>query len=97
MSAAAKVAAPSAAAGGVNDATQLDEATTARHQLIVRNLQEVLGDAQLRKHLANHKNISLYWGSATTGRPHVGYFVPMQKISDFLHANIRVRCFYNML
>ncbi|KAI6179819.1 Tyrosine--tRNA ligase [Aphelenchoides besseyi] len=68
----------------------LDDEAKKRHELIVRNLQEVLGDAQLQKHLANQKNISVYWGTATTGRPHIGYFVPMQKISDFLRAGIRV-------
>ncbi|KAI6203966.1 Tyrosine--tRNA ligase, cytoplasmic [Aphelenchoides besseyi] len=72
------------------DSVVLNDEAKKRHELIVRNLQEVLGDAQLQKHLANQKNISVYWGTATTGRPHVGYFVPMQKISDFLRAGIRV-------
>jgi len=68
----------------------LTEEQSQRHALIVRNLQEILGEAQIKKHLHNNKNIHIYWGSATTGRPHVGYFVPMQKISDFLRAGIRI-------
>ena len=26
--------------------------------------------------------LHLYWGTATTGRPHVGYLVPMRKLAD---------------
>ncbi|CAD5207800.1 unnamed protein product [Bursaphelenchus xylophilus] len=70
--------------------TTLTEEQQQRKELIVRNLQEVLGADRLEKHLISGKNIHLYWGSATTGRPHVGYFVPMQKIADFLKAGIRV-------
>ncbi|VDN24450.1 unnamed protein product [Gongylonema pulchrum] len=36
------------------------------------------------------KTIHVYWGTATTGRPHVGYLVPMRKIADFLAAGIKV-------
>ncbi|KAJ1943725.1 Tyrosine--tRNA ligase cytoplasmic, partial [Kickxella alabastrina] len=53
--------------------------------LIKRNLQEVLGEAELVKILAE-RDISLYWGTAPTGRPHVGYFVAMTKIADYLRA-----------
>ncbi|KAJ2793065.1 Tyrosine--tRNA ligase cytoplasmic [Coemansia guatemalensis] len=57
--------------------------------LITRNLQEVLGEEQLKKTLAE-RDISLYWGTAPTGRPHVGYFVAMTKIADYLHAGCHV-------
>ncbi|KAJ1861832.1 Tyrosine--tRNA ligase cytoplasmic [Coemansia sp. RSA 2703] len=57
--------------------------------LIKRNLQEVLGEADLVKILAE-RDISLYWGTAPTGRPHVGYFVPMTKIADYLRAGCHV-------
>ena len=30
--------------------------------------------------------IKVYWGTATTGKPHIAYFVPMSKIADFLRA-----------
>ena len=33
----------------------------------------------------------VYWGTATTGRPHVAYFVPMTKLADFLKAGCEVR------
>lgn len=71
----------------------LNEDQQRRKDLILRNLQEILGEDKLSKQLSSGKNIHVYWGTATTGRPHVGYFVPMQKIADFLRADIRVRIF----
>merc|ERR1719259_222722 len=32
----------------------------------------------------------VYWGTATTGRPHVAYLVPMTKLADFLAAGCEV-------
>ncbi|XP_003391753.2 PREDICTED: tyrosine--tRNA ligase, cytoplasmic-like, partial [Amphimedon queenslandica] len=60
-----------------------------KHHLITRNLQEVLGDDTLRKILPE-RNISIYWGTATTGKPHIAYFVCIAKISDFLKAGCAV-------
>lgn len=51
--------------------------------------QEVIGEDRLRS-LLQEKHISLYWGTATTGKPHVAYFVPMTKIADFLKAECEV-------
>ncbi|MFH4977299.1 hypothetical protein AB6A40_004008 [Gnathostoma spinigerum] len=58
--------------------------------LITRNLQEVLGKDKLIKHIGDGKKIHIYWGTATTGKPHVGYLVPMRKIADFLSAGLKV-------
>jgi len=57
--------------------------------LITRNLQEVLGDDRLDKVLET-RDIKIYWGTATTGKPHIAYFVPMSKIADFLNAGCEV-------
>ncbi|XP_057683741.1 tyrosine--tRNA ligase, cytoplasmic-like [Corythoichthys intestinalis] len=57
--------------------------------LITRNLQEVLGEDKL-KQLLQERELKLYWGTATTGKPHVAYFVPMSKIADFLKAGCEV-------
>lgn len=57
--------------------------------LITRNLQEVIGQ-DLIKTILEERNVSLYWGTATTGKPHIGYFVPMSKIADFLSAGCQV-------
>ena len=34
--------------------------------------------------------LKIYWGTATTGKPHIAYFVPMAKIADFLRAGCEV-------
>ncbi|KAG9493003.1 hypothetical protein GDO78_001110 [Eleutherodactylus coqui] len=58
-------------------------------QLITRNLQEVLGEDKL-KEILKERELKIYWGTATTGKPHVAYFVPMSKIADFLKAGCEV-------
>ena len=60
-----------------------------KYELITRNLQEVLGDENLKK-IVNERDIKIYWGTATTGKPHIAYFVPMTKIGDFLKAGCEV-------
>lgn len=61
-----------------------------RFKLITRNLQEVLGEDRLKELLKQGKDVSIYWGTATTGKPHVAYFVPISKLSDFLKAGCQV-------
>jgi tyrosyl-tRNA synthetase len=60
-----------------------------KEQLIKRNLQEVLGEDNLKKVL-KERDLKIYWGTATTGKPHIAYFVPMAKIADFLKAGCEV-------
>uniref|UniRef100_A0A3B5B2K9 Tyrosine--tRNA ligase n=1 Tax=Stegastes partitus TaxID=144197 RepID=A0A3B5B2K9_9TELE len=60
-----------------------------KFHLITRNLQEVLGEDKL-KQILQEKEPRVYWGTATTGKPHVAYFVPMSKIADFLKAGCEV-------
>uniref|UniRef100_UPI00398F7D43 tyrosine--tRNA ligase, cytoplasmic n=1 Tax=Pristiophorus japonicus TaxID=55135 RepID=UPI00398F7D43 len=57
--------------------------------LITRNLQEVLGEDKMRL-ILEERDLNIYWGTATTGKPHVAYFVPMSKIADFLKAGSEV-------
>lgn len=57
--------------------------------LITRGLQEVLQKEKLEI-ILKERNVRIYWGTATTGRPHVAYFVPMAKIADFLRAGCEV-------
>ncbi|XP_037085830.1 tyrosine--tRNA ligase, cytoplasmic-like [Pollicipes pollicipes] len=57
--------------------------------LITRNLQEVLGDDRM-KAVMKERDLKIYWGTATTGKPHLAYFVPMSKIADFLKAGCEV-------
>ena len=60
-----------------------------KYDLITRNLPEVLGGEEIKSVLAE-RDLSLYWGTASTGKPHIGYFVPMTKIADFLQAGCHV-------
>lgn len=60
-----------------------------KQALISRNLQEVLGEANMAK-ILSERDMNIYWGTATTGRPHIGYFVPMTKLADFLRAGCHV-------
>ncbi|NWU98657.1 SYYC protein, partial [Upupa epops] len=60
-----------------------------KYHLITRNLQEVLGEEKLMA-ILKERELKIYWGTATTGKPHVAYFVPMSKIADFLKAGCEV-------
>lgn len=60
-----------------------------KYNLISRNLQEVLGEDRI-KEILKERDVKLYWGTATTGKPHIAYFVPMSKIADFLRAGVEV-------
>ncbi|XP_077277830.1 tyrosyl-tRNA synthetase [Temnothorax americanus] len=60
-----------------------------KYRLITKNLSEWLGDAKL-KNILKERDLKLYWGTATTGKPHIGYFAPMSKIADFLRASTEV-------
>ena len=42
------------------------------------------------KSIIPERSLKLYWGTATTGKPHIAYFVPMMKIADFLRAGCEV-------
>lgn len=61
-------------------------------ELIKSNLQEVLNPEIIEDVLREGKRpLSIYWGTATTGKPHCGYFVPMLKIAEFLAAGCEVK------
>ncbi|CEL52907.1 tyrosyl-tRNA synthetase [Rhizoctonia solani AG-1 IB] len=62
----------------------------ARFELITRNLQEILGGDIIKAVLDEGAAPKCYWGTAPTGRPHIGYFVPLMKIADFLAAGVEV-------
>ncbi|KAH9500615.1 hypothetical protein Btru_077089 [Bulinus truncatus] len=57
--------------------------------LLKRNLQEVLGEDKIVDILKT-RDLKVYWGTATTGKPHIAYFVPMSKLADFLNAGCEV-------
>jgi tyrosyl-tRNA synthetase len=59
--------------------------------LIKRNLQEIIGEEELREKLTKNKTLSIYWGTMPTGSPHIAYFLPLLKIRDFLNAGLKVK------
>ena len=62
-----------------------------RFELITRNLQEVIGEAELKEKLSSKKEFSIYWGTTPTGSISIAYFFPMLKVADLLNANCKVK------
>ncbi|MGD2072702.1 MAG: tyrosine--tRNA ligase [Candidatus Thorarchaeota archaeon] len=62
-----------------------------RLELIKRNTEEIVSEKELRDLLKKKKKPVVYLGTAITGRPHVAYFLPMLKLSDFLKAGFHVK------
>jgi len=62
-----------------------------RYELVTRNLQEVIGEDELKKKLKSGKEFSIYWGTMPTGSVSLAYFFPMLKIADFLNAGCKVK------
>ena len=60
-----------------------------KYELLTRNLKEVVGEDRV-KSILDERDLKIYFGTATTGVPHVGYFVPILKIGDFLKAGAEV-------
>ncbi|UZP35124.1 hypothetical protein NXS19_002940 [Fusarium pseudograminearum] len=61
-------------------------------RLIKANLAEILNPEIIDNVVLIEKRpLEIYWGTATTGKPHCGYFVPMVKIAELLEAGCRVK------
>jgi tyrosyl-tRNA synthetase len=60
-----------------------------KFEIITKDLEEVIGEDML-KDVLKTRNLKLYWGTATTGKPHIGYLMPLLKIKDFLDADCQV-------
>ncbi|KAL5346798.1 Tyrosine--tRNA ligase cytoplasmic [Pseudogymnoascus australis] len=60
--------------------------------LIKSNLAEVLNPEIIDDVILTQKRpLKVYWGTATTGRPHCAYFVPIIKIAELLAAGCHVK------
>ncbi|KAF4506032.1 hypothetical protein G6O67_006156 [Ophiocordyceps sinensis] len=59
-----------------------------RYALITRRLELQNGRSgqRLQSLLADSKAIKYQWATAPTGKPHIGYFIPLIKLADFIHA-----------
>lgn len=59
--------------------------------LLKRNTQEIVTEKELFKVIKEKKQPAVYLGTAITGRPHIGYFVWVLKMADFLKAGFKVK------
>lgn len=62
-----------------------------RFELIKRNTDEIIGEEDLKKVLKEKKKPVVYWGTAVTGKPHIGYLFPALKMADLLRAGFKVK------
>nr|MBI4156579.1 tyrosine--tRNA ligase [Candidatus Woesearchaeota archaeon] len=60
-----------------------------RLNLIKRNTQEIITEDELKQLLKEKKHPKAYIGLATTGKIHIGYFIPIIKVGDFLKADFK--------
>ena len=60
-----------------------------RFWLVKRNTQEIITEEELKHLLEEKKHPKGYIGLATTGKIHIGYFIPMMKVGDFLKAGFK--------
>jgi tyrosyl-tRNA synthetase len=61
-----------------------------KFELIKRNTQEIISEKELKELLTKKKKPLLYIGYAPTGKIHIGYLFPLNKIIDFQKAGIEV-------
>ena len=71
----------------------LDLSTAEKINLITDRLQEIIGLDEL-KAIINMRPLKIYFGTAPTGRIHIGYLVPLLKIVDFLVAGCEVKILF---
>ena len=57
------------------------------YELLTKGLQEVLGGDVLQK-IAAKRAVKVYWGTAPTGRIHLGYYIPLLKIAEIVKAGV---------
>jgi len=61
-----------------------------KFELIKRNTVEIIEENELKEVLKKKKPV-VYLGTAITGTPHVGYFLWVLKLADFLKAGFKVK------
>ena len=62
-----------------------------RLALIARNTEELVVKEELLELLKKKKQPAVYLGWSITGRPHIGYYIPVLKLADFLKAGCKVK------
>ncbi|KAH8822081.1 tyrosyl-tRNA synthetase [Xylogone sp. PMI_703] len=64
-----------------------------RYSLIVRGLPRVDEGNIVKNILDAGKNPKGFWATAPTGKPHIGYFVPLIKVAEFVKAGVDVNTY----
>ena len=59
--------------------------------LIKRNTQEIITEDELKTLIQQKKKPVVYLGTSITGSPHIGYFVWVTKMADFINAGFTVK------
>jgi tyrosyl-tRNA synthetase len=59
-------------------------------ELIKENLAEIIGETELVEKIKSGKKLKVYWGTSPTGKPHIGYFLPLIKIAQLVKAGCEV-------
>ena len=59
-----------------------------RFDIVKRNTAEILGEDDLKRLVLEKKKPVIYWGTAPTGKPHVGYLLPLLKIGCVMYTSI---------
>lgn len=60
-----------------------------KYEVITRDLQEII-NTDLIMPILRKRNLKLYWGTAPTSTPHIGYLYPLMKIADLLKAGCEI-------
>ena len=60
-------------------------------ELVKRNTAEIITEDELKKLLGEKKKPVVYLGWSITGRTHIGYYIPVLKLADFLKAGFKVK------
>lgn len=60
-----------------------------KFELITRNLQEIIGYEEI-KSILRKRDLNIYWGTAPTSSPSIGYLYPLLKIADLVDAGCNV-------
>ncbi len=65
-----------------------------KFELITRNLQEIIGEEELKELLKSKKKPVVYCGYETSGEVHLGHLVSMTKLLDLQKAGFKVKVLF---
>lgn len=65
-----------------------------KHDLITRNIIEVIKESELKELLKENKSPSVYCGYETSGPVHIGHLLSLSKLLDFQEAGLTVKILF---